>query len=142
MVVRLYLAQPIDCSKVCQERIYKIMKFLFVNELYTKIIVCGAGIGEDSPIINPETSSPEYKGIISAYDLRKIRECDIMLVISDDNTFAAGTFIEMEYARNLGLYIIVLWLGKPLKNIFVQTYANKIIYSYKELEDILRDITQ
>ena len=45
------------------------------------IEVYGAGFG-DSPIIGPETSK-EYKGVVSAYDLRKIRECDILLVVTD-----------------------------------------------------------
>ncbi len=64
--------------------------------------------------------------------------------------------MELEYARQLGLYIIVLSLPEidhirkgvrfrsdPCKvnSIFLQTYANMIIYSEEELEAILKELT-
>jgi hypothetical protein len=100
-----------------------------------------------------------------------IRQCDVLLVVTNLKTFCAGTMMELEYARNLGLYIILLVLQKKisceecnekiydsennyycmihcdkmfpkLKNIFLETYCNKIIYSMEELEEILKDLTQ
>ena len=133
------------------------------------IQVFGAGFNQ-SPIIGPD-SSPVYKGAVTAYDLRLIRNCDILLVVTDLKQFCAGTMMELEYARNLGIYTIILCLSDKgctncekanecslgslaekkcpiyhtngmVKNIFLETYANKIIYSMVELEDILKDLTQ
>ena len=113
------------------------------NEIIVKhpIEVYGAGFG-DSPIIGPETSAVK-KGVISAFDLRKIRECDMLLVVTDLRQFAAGTFMELEYARNLGIYTILFCYGyeEILKNIFLETYANTVISSMGELEEILKDLT-
>lgn len=103
------------------------------------IEVLGAGFGE-SPIIGPN-STPEYKGVISAFDYRKIRECDILLVVADLDTFCAGTMMELEYARQQGLYIILL-CPDPLKNIFLESFCNKIIHNINELEIILADVTR
>jgi hypothetical protein len=173
---KLYYAAAID---TCVDQAFKqIEEFKILFEKYSSNIllslpdynkckvsnpieVYGAGFG-DSPIIPPECSQV-YKGVISAYDLRKIRECDVLLVVTDLKQFAAGTFMELEYARNLGVYTIILVLStevsceidmnyhppllvniQPIrvKNIFLETYANKIIYSMSELEDILKDLTQ
>lgn len=105
-----------------------------------KVNVFGAGYDKDSPIID-EHSTPELKGIISAYDLRIIRNCDIFLMVTDLDTFCPGTSMELEYSRNLGLYTIVLCLGNGFcKNIFIETYANKILYSKDELREILKNV--
>jgi hypothetical protein len=126
------------------------------------IEIYGAGFN-DSPIIPPEASKV-YKGVISAYDYRMIRQCDILLVVTNLETFAAGTMMELEYARSIGLYIILMVYGGEthkvcypsikekekvfeesigrVKNIFLETYCNKIIYSMEELEEILKDLTQ
>lgn len=149
---KLYYASAIDN---CQEKTLKqIEEFKKIFKKYScssyswsngipnhPIRVYGAGFGS-SPIITPENSK-EYKGAVSAYDLRKIRECDCLLVVIDNEQFCFGTAMEMEYAKQLGLYIIVLSLGKEkVKSIFIETFANKIIYSMKELEEILKDFTQ
>jgi nucleoside 2-deoxyribosyltransferase len=133
---KLYYASAID---VCVEKAFKqIAEFKKVFAKYN-IKVFGAGF-EDSPII-PQNCTREYKGIITAYDLRKIRECDILLVVTDLDTFCAGTMMELEYARQLGLYTILLCLD-PLKNIFLDTFCNKIIHNIEELELILADIAR
>lgn len=175
---RIYYASAID---TCVEQAFKqIEEFKKVFCKYTirldpidlrtyvdvnnPIEVFGAGFGE-SPIIGPETT-PVYKGALCAYDLRKLRECDILLVVTDLKQFCAGTMMELEYARNLGIYTIILVTYsekdckpcKPVakyfncdeclhekygvKNIFLETYGNKIIYGMEELEDILRDLTR
>ena len=172
---KLYYAAAIDtCPEKALKQIEVFKKIFskFIQEEWTdgsniRIVsnfvknpleVYGAGFG-DSPIITPE-SSKEYKGAVSAYDLRKIRECDILLVVTDLKQFAAGTMMELEYARNLGIYTILFVLPKivlhnfgfdtltpvetqqEVTNIFLETYANKIIYSMEELEAILKDLTQ
>lgn len=134
---RLYFASAIDVcvSKAFEQR----ERFKKIFAKYPDIEVVGAGFGK-SPIISPE-SSMEYKGLITAYDYRQIRQCDVLLVVTDLDTFCAGTMMEMEYARHQGLYIIVLCLGSnELKNIFVETFANKIVYSIKELEGIIGEM--
>lgn len=133
---KLYYASAIDtCVKEAFEQIEIFKKILSKYD----IEVYGAGF-KDSPIISPD-SSEEYKGVVSAYDLRKIRECDILLVVTDLKTFCPGTMMELEYSRNLGLYTIVLCLGNGFcKNIFIKTYANKIIYSKDELRQILKNV--
>ena len=133
---KLYYASAID---VCVKKAFEqIAEFKKIFKKY-QIEVYGAGFG-NSPIILPNCSD-DYKGVITAYDLRKIRECDILLVVADLETFAAGTCMEFEYARQLGLYIILLCPEK-LKNIFLETYANKIIHNSWQLEAILKDITR
>ena len=158
---KIYYAAAID---TCVDKAFKqIEEFKKIFNPYTNsfsinhpIVVYGAGFG-DSPIIGPETSVVK-KGVISAYDLRKIRECDVLMVVTDLKQFAAGTFMELEYARNLGIYTIVLALipkfnyqkigpyevppPTKVQNIFLETYANKIIYSKEELEEILKDLTR
>ena len=96
-------------SKYQMQDIFKVIDGE-VEQVNKPIFVYGAGFGS-SPIITPE-SSKEYKGAVSAYDLRKIRECDVLLVVTDLKQFAAGTMMELEYARNLGIYTIVLVLSK------------------------------
>jgi hypothetical protein len=167
---KLYYAAAIDtCVDKAFKQIEEFKKLFNKHTIYFKngqlvstvknpIEVFGAGFN-DSPIIGPETSSL-YKGVISSYDFRVLRGCDILLVVTDLKQFAAGTFMELEYARNLGIYTILFVLPEDtgmdnyvgskvkynqngkLKNIFLETYANKIIYSMKELEDILKDLTQ
>jgi nucleoside 2-deoxyribosyltransferase len=100
---KMYYASAID---VCVKRAFEqIAEFKKIFAKYP-IEVYGAGFG-DSPIIPPNCSD-DYKGVITAYDLRKIRECDILFVVADLETFAAGTCMELEYARQQGLYIILL----------------------------------
>lgn len=171
-MLRLYYASAID---TCVEDAFKqIDKFKALFDKYTKkesmqvtygfdpkwvrkegvnnpIEVYGAGFGE-SPIIGPD-SSYVFKGAVSAYDLRQIRQCDILLVVTDLKQFAAGTFQELEYARNLGIFTILfvhdtklegecMEHSSKVKNIFLETYVNKIIYSMEELEVILKDLTK
>jgi nucleoside 2-deoxyribosyltransferase len=132
----MYYASAID---VCVKRAFEqIAEFKKIFAKYP-IEVYGAGFG-DSPIIPPNCSD-DYKGVITAYDLRKIRECDILFVVADLETFAAGTCMELEYARQQGLYIILLCPNK-LKNIFLETFANVIIHNSEELEKLLADITR
>lgn len=136
MTFKLYYASAID---VCVKKAFEqIAGFKTVFKKYN-IEVYGAGFA-DSPIIPPNCTA-EYKGVITAYDLRKIRECDILLVVADLTTFAAGTMMELEYARQLGLYTILL-CPNTLKNIFLESFCNKIIHNVNELEVILADITR
>jgi len=136
-MLKVYYSAPID---VCvKEAFKKIDKFRELFAKFSSIEFYGAGIGE-SPIIRPESSDVK-KGVVVAYDYRLIRNCDILLVNTDLNTYCAGTLLEMEYARQLGLYIILLVPEKP-KNIFLTSLANKVIYSMEELEDILKDLTK
>ena len=171
-MIKLYYASAIDC---CVEECFRqIEEFKKIFEPYcklTKVVnhcieknnsllqVYGAGFG-DNPIIGPD-SSDVVKGVVCAFDLRHIRECDILLVVTDLQTFCPGTMMELEYARQMGLYIIVLCLPPKVtidfggdtpalmtittpkvkcKNIFIETYANKVIYSIEELKEILDEV--
>lgn len=134
----IYVASAID---VCPEEALKqIERFKVILSKYN-VNVFGAGMDKDSPIID-EHSTPELKGAVVAYDLRKLRESDILLFITNLKTFCPGSCMELEYARQLGLYIIVLCLGSNgfVKNIFISTFADKVIYSVEELEFILENI--
>jgi hypothetical protein len=152
----MYYASAVDCSSDCGKTQLKFFKALFKK--YPQIKVIGAGIGE-SPIISLESSMPLKKAIV-AYDLRKLRECDILLMVTDLKTYCAGTHMELEYARNLGLLTIVLCLPDfvysiknndlrrrsgfkdKVKNIFIETMADRVIYTIEELEEILEEITK
>ena len=130
-----------SCVIIPKPEDFDYSKLVYHNGVAHPIEVYGAGFGE-SPIIGP-TSSILYKGAVSAYDFRKIRECDILLVVTDLKQFAAGTMMELEYARQLGIYTIIFVTSKSkVKNIFLETYANKIIYSKEELIEILKDLTK
>jgi hypothetical protein len=134
-MLKLYYSAPID---TCVEEAFKeIAEFKIIFSKFPLLEVLGAGFGE-SPIITPDTSDVK-KGVIVAYDYRIIRGCDILLVNTNLKNYCAGTLLEMEYARQLGLYIILLVPEKP-KNIFLTTLANKIVYSKKELIEILKDV--
>jgi len=137
-MINLYYCSSIDINP--KEALKQIEKFKGILSKYN-INVFGAGIDKDSSIID-ENSTLELKGVVCAYDLRKIRESDILLFVTDLSTFCPGSCMELEYARQLGLYVIVLCLANKdfVKNIFIETYANKIIYSVEELEFILEDI--
>jgi len=141
---KLYYAASVDCSVDQGKHLLGIFKEVFKK--YPQIEVSGAGIGE-SPIISLDSSKTLKKAIV-AYDLRKLRECDILLVVTDLKTYCAGSHMELEYARNLGLLTIVLCVDKDglaiygLKNIFIETLADKIIHSIEELEEILEEITK
>jgi hypothetical protein len=141
---KMYYASAVDCSVDYGKAQLRLFKELFKK--YSQIEVCGAGIGE-SPIISLDSSKTLKKTIV-AYDLRKLRECDILLVVTDLETYCAGTHMELEYARNLGLLTIVLCVHKNgtckygLKNIFIETLADKVIHSIEELEEILEEITK
>lgn len=133
----IYFASAID--KYPEKAFKQIEKFKSILSKY-KVNVYGAGIDKDSPIIDKH-STPELKGVICAYDYRILRQCDILLMVTNLETFCPGTCMELEYARQLGIYIIVLCLDNKdfVKNIFIETYANKIIYSIEELEYILEN---
>jgi hypothetical protein len=136
---RLYLAQAIDCSADQGKQKIRLFKELF--ESHPEIALYGAGIGE-SPIIKLDTPKILKKAIV-AYDLRKIRECDVFLMVTDLKTYCAGTHMELEYARNLGMLTIILCLTKdPIKNIFLETMADKIIYTLDDLERLLWELSQ
>lgn len=135
-MIKLYYASAID---VCLDKaLHQIEAFKRILGKYY-IDVYGAGF-KDSPVIKPD-SSESLKGVVTANDLRVIRECDIFLLVTDLETFCPGSCMELEYARQMGLYTIVLCTsGYKTNNIFLETFANKIIYSVKELEDILGEI--
>lgn len=153
---RCYYASAIDCSVDKGKRLLGIFKEVFKK--YPQIEVSGAGIGE-SPIISLNSSKTLKKAIV-AYDLRKLRECDILLMVTDLKTYCAGSHMELEYARNLGLLTIVLCLPDfvysiksdelrshsglkdKVKNIFIETMADRVIYTIEELKEILEEITK
>jgi len=182
-VFKLYYASAIDTcveeafkqieefKKIFKPYTYNCDECIFLEDTMNQVDKCkkchklevyGAGFG-DSPILDGSESSIK-KGAICAYDLRKLRECDVLLVVTDLEQFAAGTMMELEYARNLGIYIILfvtskinigkasIDCGEPevvtikvhhkLKNIFLETYANKVIHSMEELEDILKELSK
>src|SRR5208282_4747117 len=107
-----YFVNPDTGEKMLGDKRYATAKIPERIVRPNPIEVFGAGFN-DSPIIPPEASSV-YKGVISAYDLRKIRECDVLLAVTDLKQFAAGTFMELEYARNLGIYTILLVLPEEV----------------------------
>ena len=166
--LKIYYAAAIDnCADKGKEQLEQFKQLL--NKYPVELR--GAGIG-DSPIIKLD-SSPCVKGVICAHDLKEIRECDIFLVVLNSKSQAVATFMELEYARQLGLYTIILILSKikekcslcdgsgilqgklcsrcggemvvsvpdKTKSIFLETYANLILYSTEELEKILKDLT-
>jgi hypothetical protein len=66
-------------------------------------------------------------------------------MVTDLKTFAAGTIMELEYARQLGMYIIVVCNTDDLRNIFLMSYASKIINNINKLEELettLREIIE
>lgn len=152
MTLKIYYAAAIDnCPDKGRTQLEQFKQLLKKYPIELR----GAGIG-DSPIIKLD-SSPCVKGVIAAHDLKELRECDILLVVLDSKAQAIATFMELEYARQLGLYIVVLILSKTTekcpycdrqkmiaegnKSIFLETWANMIIYSIEELEVILNEIT-
>ena len=136
---KLYYASAID---TCVEQAFKqIEEFKILLSKYSKLDVYGAG-WKDSPIIKPDCSGI-YKKVITSYDLRKLRESDILLVVTDLKQFCAGTMEEFMYARTLGICTIVCVLGEEkLRNIFIESHADKIVYGIEELEKVLQDVTQ
>lgn len=168
MVLSIYYAAAIDnCPDKGKKQLEQFKQIIGKYPIDLK----GAGIG-DSPIIKLD-SSVHVKGVITAHDLKELRMCDILLVVLDSSSQAVATFMELEYARQLGLYIIILILSKkeefclacagdrdewkkkctichgtgkilmPMENksIFLQTFANAIIYDIHDLEYILKEIT-
>jgi hypothetical protein len=134
-MLKLYYSAPID---TCYEEAFKeIAEFKELFAKFPSIEVYGAGFGE-SPIITQDTSDFK-KGVVVSYDYRIVRGCDILFVNTNLKNYCAGTLLEMEYARQLGLYIILLVPEKP-KNIFLTTLANKIVYSKKEVEELLKEL--
>jgi len=134
---KIYYASAID---TCVEEAFKrIEEFKIIFAKFPELSVYGAGFNE-SPIIGPETTWIKKKAIVS-YDYRMIRNCDILFVNTDLDTFCAGTMLEMEYARQLGLTIILYCPKKP-KNIFLETLADKIVYTIPQLEEVLKELTQ
>jgi len=83
---RLYYASAID---TCQEEAFK--QIVEYKKLFAKFAltleVYGAGFNE-SPIIRVD-SPPTKKGVVCAYDLRLIRQCDIFLMVTDLKTYAS-----------------------------------------------------
>lgn len=134
---KVYIGQPIDSKPDrALERIKK-LKELFSK--FPNIEVYGAGFG-DSPIIN-NNATWTIKRTVVAYDLRILRKCDIFLAIVDSHTFCAGTMMELEHARQLGIFTIMLSLSKEVKNIFLLTLVDRVVYSIEEVEDILKEIS-
>lgn len=135
----MYYASAIDCSVDQGKHLLGIFKELFKK--YPQIEVYGAGIGE-SPIINLDNTKI-FKKTIVAYDLRKIRECDIFLMVTDLKTYCAGTHEELMYARQLGLCIIVCILGtEKVKSIFIESHADRIVYGIEKLENVLGELCE
>jgi len=137
-MLKIYFALPIDINP--DKALKRIEEFKKIFTKFPKIEVYGAGLN-DSPIIPPNTTWTQQR-LIVAYDLRIIRQCDILLIVTDNKTFCAGTFMELEYARQLGIYTIMLSLSKNIKNIFLLTMVDRIAYSIKELEEILEEISK
>jgi nucleoside 2-deoxyribosyltransferase len=136
-MLRIYYSSPID---VCVEKAFKTIElFKKIFAKFPELEVYGAGFGK-SPIITSESTWSKKKAIV-AYDYRIIRSCDILFVNTDLDTFCAGTMLEMEYARQLGMFIILMCPEKP-KNIFLETLADKIVYSIEQLEEILKELIQ
>lgn len=135
---KMYYAAAVDCSVDQGKYTLKILTDLIFKK-FPEIEVCGAGIGE-SPIISTQ-STKIFKKAIVAYDLRKLRECDILLMVTDGKTYCAGTHMEVEYARSFGMLIIVYNMGRGLlTNIFLETTADKIVNSIEQLEEVLREL--
>ena len=134
-MLKIYYCSPIDINPEKARKQIEYFKWLFSK--YSNIEVYGAGF-KDSPIIS-NNSSWDKKAIVIAYDYRILRNCDILFVNSDLSTFCAGTFMELEYAKRLGIYVLLLVPEKP-KNIFLECLADKIIYSIDELEVFLNNI--
>jgi nucleoside 2-deoxyribosyltransferase len=144
---KIYYASAIDvCVQEAYQQIEEFKRMFYrlnYNEEHerksTAIEVCGAGFGK-SPVLDGPT--PEIKkDVVAAYDLRMIRGCDILLVVTNLKTFAAGTFMEFEYARQQGLYIIVCVMTEHcVHNIFINKYADKIVYGVNELEKALKEL--
>ena len=133
---KLYYAAAID---TCVEQAFKeIEEYKQIFSKFPEIEVYGAGFKE-SPILD-EKSTHDKKCVVTAYDLRKIREVDILFVNTDLKTYCAGTMVELDYAKRLGIYVIMLCPEKP-KNIFLTSLVDKIIYSKEELEEFLKEIT-
>ena len=137
-MIRIYFAQPIDIKPDNVEVTIREFKKIFTK--FPNIEVYGAGFN-DSPIINPDKVTWTIERVIVAYDLRQIRQCDILLIVTDTHTFCAGTMMELEYARQLGIFTIMLSLSKEVKNIFLLTMIDRLAFSAKELEDILKEIS-
>ncbi len=133
----IYVAAPIDTC--LEEALKQIEEFKLLFAKFPKLNVYGAGY-KNSPVLDG-SESPFKKGVICSYDLRKLRESDVLLVVTNLKQFAAGTFMELEYSRQLGIYTIIFIVsGEKPKNIFLETYANKIIYSYEELNRFLEEL--
>jgi len=172
-MLRLYYASAIDtCVKEAFEQI-EMFKKIFAK--FSNIEIYGAGFGI-SPVISLN-SSKIFKKATVAHDLRQLRLCDIFLMVTDLKKYGAGSHMELEYARRMGLLTIILVLNREIiceacngsgedevygtknccsfckgkgkllrkekvKNIFLETLADKIIYSIEELEEILKEITK
>jgi len=135
-MINLYFATPIDVRLDKAKEQIETFKKLFAKFSGIQVYVAGFN---DSPIIELNTTWTQQR-IIVAYDLRILRQCDILLIVTDTRTFCAGTFMELEYARQLGLYTILLSLSREVKNIFLLTLVDRIVYSVEELEEVLEEI--
>jgi hypothetical protein len=137
-MLKLYFATSIDKNPDRAKELIEwfkgiISKFPFIE-------VYGAGF-KDSPIIDPYHSTHSTQRIITAYDFRQLRECDCILFVTDGKTFAAGSLMELEHARQLGLMIIVYCMSKVMPNIFITSLADLVLYEEKTLIDILGEIS-
>jgi nucleoside 2-deoxyribosyltransferase len=114
------------------------------REYFKKIVeqcgckMIGAGF-DDNPIISSNSPLSLQKKI-AANDLELLKKSDIILVVTDLSTFAVGTWIEMHEASKLGQPIIIfIKNNSKVKNIFINTYSNKIIYNdIDELKSTLK----
>ena len=133
---KLYYAAPIDENIEVAKR--RVERFKNIFKKYN-IKVYGAGINKDSPILTPKASI-YLKNAIVAYDLREIRECDIFLLVLD-SSYGAGCLMELEYARQLGLYCIIYWDSyKPMNNIFLRKFCDNFVTDLDYLESILEEL--
>ena len=136
MKLKIFLAYAIDEDEFRGSK---------VREKLSKIIsdcgheVIGAGIGSN-PVI-PTDSSKELCKVIARHDLIEQQGAHITITVTDGKTFCVGTPIEFFKGYELGQYSI-LYITNPeykVNSIFFKAFADKIVYSEKELKKILID---
>jgi hypothetical protein len=137
-MIKLYFATAMDKNPQKAKELKEYFEKLFKE--YPNIQVFGAGFN-NSPVLNVLHSTWSLQRAIAALDLRQIRECDIFLFVTDAKTYAAGSLMELEYSRQMGLMTVVLILGATeCYNIFLQTLTDRLLYSVDDLKDLLVEL--
>lgn len=126
----IFIATAIDSSP---DRGMGIRKEL-IKILKKKYNVVGAGIAQN-PIIDLDKSTTLRKKEIVAQDIQEARNADIILVVTDLNTFSVGTWCEVWEGYMRGRIITLYITGrKKLRNIFLETICHHVIYDIKTLK--------